>query len=72
MSKESALIQQTVVCTLRMLGIDSGLVSYNKAQKLYGKPFREMVRRGEISPVSVGDGTNGTKTYSIMDIISRL
>ena len=70
-NEQQALIQRTVIRTLQALGIESGLISYNKAQALYGKPFREAVRKGEIRPVCVGEGVNGTKTYSIDEILSK-
>ena len=65
-------IQQTVIVTLRLLGVDSGLVSYNKARKIWGARFTKAVESGELRPLSVGEGKNGKRTYDIQDIIAKL
>lgn len=66
------IIRRTVVTTLQMLGLESGYCSYNKASKLWGKAFRQAERDGKVTPVAVGDGRNGKKTFDINDIIHAL
>ena len=72
MSRDEVLIQRTVVSTLQMLGVASGFVSYNRASKLWGKRFREMARRGDVKPVSKGEGVNGTLSYSVTQILEKM
>lgn len=70
--REINIVRQTVVDTLQMLGVESGYMSYNRGCKVFGKAFRTMVRRGEIQPVRIGEGRNGTHTYSISEILSKM
>jgi len=55
---------------LRVLGLTSGEVSGSQAASIYGTEFRQLVKAGKLRPVRVGNGTRGTKYYSVADIIA--
>lgn len=63
-------IQLVVSETLEMLGMTSGTLTQSKAEKTYGKWFKDAVRAGRLHPVSVGEGRNGWRMYSMRDILS--
>ena len=62
----------TIGCaqTMKVLGVTSGELTENKASDLYGKWFREAIKRGDIKPCRVGDGNHGTHWYNIEDILT--
>lgn len=74
MELTKGIIQDIVACatvaTMEALGVTSGHISQRKAEEVYGSWFKEMVRRGKLKPSSVGDGKNGTRRYSVRDILA--
>ena len=47
-------------------------VSRREAIKLYGQPFVDLVKRGKLEPVRVGNGNNGKHYYNRHDINAAL
>ena len=66
------LIQQTVLETIKLLGIAYPELSYNRAKSRYGAIFVDLDRRGKIHPRRYGKGVNDTKYYAVTDIITAI
>ena len=52
------------------LGLSSGEISRSRAVEVYGKYFKEAVKKGRLHPVRVGDGKNGKILYRVEDILA--
>lgn len=65
-------IERTVQATLERLGVTSGFITFNKAKKIYGNWFTELVKLGEIRPILKGEGKNGTQRYLVSDILEKI
>lgn len=50
-------------------GLTSGEVSRKKAIALYGSWFRSAIESGRLRPCRIGDGKNGTRWYSVDEIL---
>lgn len=74
MDLTKGIIQDIATCAvaqcLESLGISSGHISQTRAEEVYGKWFKEAVRRRRLHPVIVGEGKNGKKLYSVSDIVA--
>ena len=47
-------------------------ITFNKAKKIYGNWFTELVKLGEIRPILKGEGKNGTQRYLVSDILEKI
>lgn len=56
--------------TIEALGLSSGLMSYRKAFKTYGKWFADAVKEGRIQPCRTEAGRAGTQWYRVVTILS--
>ena len=65
-------IAQVVQVTLERIGYTSGLITYTKARKIYGKWFVELKKLGEIRPIHKGEGKNGSELYLVSDILAKI
>ena len=65
-------IERTTREVLERMGVVSPLISYSQARKVYGSWFVELVKLGEIRPVMVGRGANGTQHYQVSDILQKI
>ena len=65
-------IELAVQATLERLGVTSGFITFNKAKKIYGNWFTELVKLGEIRPILKGEGKNGTQRYLVSDILEKI
>lgn len=68
----NATTERTVQLVLERMGMTSGFITYNKARKVYGSWFVELVKLGEIRPILKGAGTNGTQRFLVSDILARI
>lgn len=59
-------IQAVVLETLKALGVADRQVSGREAERIYGRWFRDAVRRGDIKPARYG---SRTRWYSVADIL---
>lgn len=66
------LIKITALETAKYFGAGTLELSYTKACTRYGTIFKELAKRGKITPRRVGNGKNGTHYYAISDIISAI
>ena len=64
------IAEAAAVTVLTTLGMTSGEISRNRALAVYGKWFRDAEAAGRIKPVRIGEGKNGTRWYSIVEILS--
>ena len=62
---ERSEIQAVVLETLKALGLADRVVSQREAERIYGRWFRDAVRRGDIRPARVG---GRTRWYSVAEI----
>lgn len=62
---ERSEIQAVVLETLKALGLADKVVSQREAERIYGRWFRDAVRRGDIRPARVG---GRTRWYSVAEI----
>ena len=63
-------IQLAVIETATILGVGKTEMSYSQAAAQFGGFFKDMVRKGQLKPVRIGRGRNGTHWYSVWDIIA--
>lgn len=72
---------QRIVKDAARMGADLALASVGKipdeisrseAIKLYGQPFTDLIKRGKIEPVRMGNGRNGKHYYNRHDINAAL
>lgn len=66
------LIQQTILETIKLLGIAYPELSYNRAKSQYGAIFVDLVQRGKLVPRRYGKGANGTRYFSVTDIVTAI
>ena len=66
------LIQQTVLETIKILGIAYPEISYHRAKSRFGSIFVDLVERGKLTPRRFGKGANGTRYYSVTDIVTAI
>lgn len=65
-------IATVVQATLERMGYTSGMITYSKARKIYGKWFVELAKLGEIRPIHKGEGKNGSQLYLVSDIMEKI
>ena len=65
-------IERTTREVLERMGVISPLITYTQARRVYGSWFVELVKLGEIRPVMVGKGVNGTQHYKVSDILDKI
>ena len=70
--QNKTLIQLTVLETIRLLGIKYPELTFARAKAQYGAVFVHLVQRGKLSPCRYGKGTNGTRYFSVTDIIAAI
>jgi len=74
MELTKGIIQDIASCAavqvMEALGVTSGHISQRQAEDVYGKWFKDAVKSHRLRPVSVGDGKNGKKLYSVRDILA--
>ena len=72
---------QRIVKDAARMGADLALASIGKlpdeisqreAIRLYGQPFTDLLKRGVIEPVRLGNGRNGKRYYNRHDINAAL
>lgn len=56
--------------TMKNLGVTSGELSERQAVKVYGTWFKWAVANNKVHPSRVGNGKNGTRWYSVTDLLS--
>lgn len=56
--------------TMQELGVTSGELSERQVVKTYGRWIKEAIQNGKVSPCRVGEGTHGTRYYSVVDILA--
>ena len=54
---------------LRLTGAASGEVSQREAVRRFGSWFVQMERAGKITPVRIGEGPHGKRSYALTDIL---
>ena len=59
-------VTAVVLETLRALGLADRQVSQREAERIYGRWFRDAVKRGDIKPARCG---SRTRWYSIAEIL---
>jgi hypothetical protein len=74
MELTKGIIQDIASCAaaqvMEALGVTSGRITQRQAEETYGKWFRDAIRDHRIKPVSVGEGRNGRRMYSVKDILA--
>ena len=65
-------IATIVQATLERIGYTSGMITYTKARKTYGKWFVELAKLGIIRPIHKGEGKNGSQLYLVSDIMEKI
>ena len=58
-------IREVVLATLKELGLADRVISQREAERIYGRWFRDAVRRGDIRPARTG---GRTRWYSVTEI----
>lgn len=69
-SEIKALVALGVAEVLEQLGISAGEVSERQAVVKWGKWFKQAVADQRIRPSRIGEGRNGTRHYSVTDILA--
>ena len=64
-----AISQLGALTACDLFGVNTEM-SYSRASGEFGQFFRDMVRCGKLKPSRVGNGKNGTRWFSVRDIIA--
>lgn len=74
MELTKGIIQDIASCAavqvMEALGVSSGRISQTQAEEVYGKWFKDAVKNRRIKPVSIGEGRNGRRHYSVREILA--
>lgn len=64
----SASMEAGATAALIKAGLANPLTTQRQAEKTYGKWFSEAVKAGRLHPCKVGEGSHGTRWYSVNEI----
>lgn len=74
MELTKGIIQDIASCAaaqvMEALGVSSGRITQRQAEETYGRWFRDAVKAHRLKPVSIGEGRNGRKMYSVREILA--
>ena len=68
----SASVEAGATAALIKAGLANPLTTQRQAEKTFGKWFSSAVKAGRIQPCKVGEGSHGTRWYSVNEINALL
>ena len=64
----SASMEAGATAALIKAGLLNPLISQSKAEKVFGTFFTTAVKMGKLRPCKIGEGSKGTRWYSVNEI----